>query len=112
MKYLNYEILINNNRETKFMPSQWILEHKGSIDLTDYSLEYQSTIGSNEKREGYDRIFVLEKIYQRFNRNHPKDYKSRSLSVGDIVKLENYYYMVESIGFKKLRSTSIKKKVG
>ena len=55
----------------------------------------------------------LEDIYERFNINHPTDYHARSLSVSDLIyirdkeKNEEYGYLVDMIGFKKVNvSTS------
>lgn len=69
------------------------------------------------KPENYDLIYVgdlselkeqtqsetLEAIYEKFNIDHPKDYKGHSLSVSDIVVLhedgENSAHFVDSFGF-------------
>ena len=63
-------------------------------------------------RENYNLVYTapleegmtLEKIYTRFNINHPKDFKGHSLSVSDIVMLhkngENSCHYVDSFGYK------------
>ena len=61
----------------------------------------------------YDRVYdgkmdciSLENIYQKFNVDHPADYKGRSLSVSDVVEIRESdtlnpgFYFVDSIGFK------------
>ena len=63
----------------------------------------------------YDRIYdgkldcnSLEAIYEKFNIDHPADYKGRSLSVSDVVEIRESdtlnpgFYFVDSIGFKLL----------
>ena len=63
----------------------------------------------------YDRVYdgkldcnSLETIYEKFNIDHPSDYKGRSLSVSDVVEiresdtLEKGFYFVDSIGFKQI----------
>lgn len=63
----------------------------------------------------YDRVYdgkmdciSLENIYQKFNVDHPADYKGRSLSVSDVVEiresdtLDPGFYFVDSIGFKPI----------
>lgn len=60
----------------------------------------------------YDRVYdgkmdciSLESIYQKFNVDHPADYKGRSLSVSDVVEIRESdtlnpgFYFVDSIGF-------------
>lgn len=50
----------------------------------------------------------LENIYQKFNVDHPADYKGRSLSVSDVVEIRESdtlnpgFYFVDSIGFKSI----------
>ena len=61
----------------------------------------------------YDRVYdgkfdcnSLETIYEKFNIDHPADYKGRSLSVSDVVEIRESdtlspgFYFVDSIGFK------------
>ena len=63
----------------------------------------------------YDRVYdgkmdciSLENIYQKFNVDHPADYKGRSLSVSDVVEIRESdtlnpgFYFVDSIGFKSI----------
>lgn len=45
---------------------------------------------------------LLEMILEDFNVNHPKDFKGRSLSVSDIVQLNDNYYFCDRFGWKKL----------
>lgn len=63
----------------------------------------------------YDRTYdgkldcsSLETIYEKFNIDHPADYKGRSLSVSDVVEIRESdtlnpgFYFVDSIGFKSI----------
>ena len=63
----------------------------------------------------YDRVYdgkmdciSLENIYQKFNVDHPADYKGRSLSVSAVVEIRESdtlnpgFYFVDSIGFKSI----------
>ena len=45
---------------------------------------------------------ILEQVYTIFNTAHPACYCGRSLSVGDVVKLENAYYLCVPIGFQQV----------
>ena len=45
---------------------------------------------------------ILEQVYTIFNTAHPTGYCGRSLSVGDVVKLENAYYLCAPIGFQQV----------
>ena len=108
MKKVNYAVLINENTETKFMPLSFHLSQVGVIDLQSYQVAYESTMNLKDNDETFDVITILESIYHEFNNNHPKNYRNRSLSVGDIVKLQDEYYMVESVGFQKIEVSQLK----
>jgi len=45
---------------------------------------------------------ILEQVYTIFNTTHPAGYCGRSLSVGDVVKLEGNYYLCADIGFQQV----------
>lgn len=46
---------------------------------------------------------LLENIFSVFNRgNYPEEYKGHSLSVGDIVELENVAYICANCGWNKV----------
>lgn len=50
---------------------------------------------------------VCSQIFQTLNLYHPNDYNRRSLSVGDVIRIDetdgtSHYYMVDNIGFKLL----------
>ena len=49
---------------------------------------------------------ILEYVFQKFNIDHPQGYCGRSLSVGDVVKLEGKTYLCKSIGFQECDFTS------
>ena len=47
---------------------------------------------------------ILEEIFIRFNVNLPNDFCGHSLSVSDVVVVDNEAYYVERIGFSLLKS--------
>lgn len=49
---------------------------------------------------------ILEWVYTIFNTAHPVGYCGRSISVGDVVKLEGNYYLCAAIGFKQVEFQS------
>ena len=62
----------------------------------------------------YDRVFVgevdckdLEDVYRKFNLDHPKGYKGRSLSVSDVVEIvdengDSTFHFCDSVGFQQI----------
>lgn len=85
-----------------------------TIDLLFQSYNCLQTAGLAVNVENYDLIYTgsltpdmtFEDIWERFNIDHPKDFKGRSLSISDVVVLHrskqdtaNY---IDSIGYKQV----------
>ena len=72
------------------------LRHSKAVDPALYDRVYDGKLDCNS----------LETIYEKFNIDHPADYKGRSLSVSDVVEIRESdtlnpgFYFVDSIGFK------------
>jgi len=52
-------------------------------------------------------LALCEELFERFNIDHPKDYRNRSLCVGDVVVLERSHndcvaFAVDRFGFKQV----------
>lgn len=45
---------------------------------------------------------LLEHVFSVFNTKHPAGYCGRSLSVGDVVRLEGKHYLCVTLGFKEI----------
>ena len=73
-------------------------QHSKEVDPVLYDRVYDGKLDCNS----------LETIYQKFNVDHPADYKGRSLSVSDVVEIRESdtlnpgFYFVDSIGFKAI----------
>ena len=79
---------------------------KGNFDaikMENYNLIY---VGELSELQGQTQEETLEAVYEKFNIDHPVDYKGHSLSVSDIVVLhqdgENTAHFVDSFGFTTL----------
>ena len=74
-----------------------------AIKPENYELIY---VGELSELEEQTQGTTLEAIYEKFNIDHPEDYKGHSLSVSDIVVLhqngENSAHFVDSFGFTGL----------
>ena len=91
----------------------------GELDAYRFmNYDYLQSKGVTPERGGYDAIYTggladygdnktnLDMIYQRFNVDHPADFKGHSLSVSDIVALKQNgvvsCHYVDPIGFREL----------
>ena len=74
------------------------LQNRGlSVDAANYEAVYTGAL-----EEG----ITLEDLYEKFNIDHPADYKGRSMSVSDVVVIhqsgEDKAYFVDSFGFSEV----------
>ena len=74
-----------------------------AIKPENYNLVYVGGLSELQRRT---QSATLEAVYEKFNVDHPADYRGHSLSVSDIVVLhedgENSAHFVDSFGFTKL----------
>lgn len=93
MKYYIWQLPVSNSRCFREVDYE-------EIDLSDYVFVYVYITEETEPN--------LERLFQILNIEHPDDYYARSLSVSDLIvvkednKEEYEYYVVDSIGFKKV----------
>ncbi|MCM1167279.1 MAG: YodL domain-containing protein, partial [Lachnospiraceae bacterium] len=80
----------------RFMPSR-LLEEKP--DFANYDKVYEGNAAEFRGELG-DR---LEAIFEKFNLDHPEDFKGHSLSISDVVVLDDNAYYVDDVGFKPLK---------
>ena len=45
----------------------------------------------------------LEAVFVKFNLDRPEDFKGHSLSVSDVVVMDNKAYYVDTVGFQQLK---------
>ena len=111
------EKLFLENPQDAFLIYQ--IRRGGDLDAYRFmNYDYLQSKGVTPERGGYDAIYTggfmdygnartnLDMIYQRFNVDHPADFKGHSLSVSDIVALKQNgvvsCHYVDSIGFREL----------
>lgn len=71
-----------------------LIEYYGKIDMNDYNCVWEDDFADDED--------TLEDIFARFNMNHPQGFKGHSLSVSDIVEMDEVKYYCDYIGWKRL----------
>lgn len=87
----------SNGEQYQFMSSDFAKEQRIPIAGNDYELVYT---GSWEQKQ------TLDQIYERFNMDRPADFTGHSLSVSDVIVINNgeevQAYYVDSFGFTAL----------
>jgi hypothetical protein len=83
-----------DTRQLRFMNSEFLARHDLMVDLDNYARVYDSDLKPGT---------TLEDLYTQFNLNHPEDYRGHSMSVSDLVILnqggETAAFFCDSIGF-------------
>nr|WP_313129516.1 YodL domain-containing protein [Anaerocolumna sp.] len=126
-----YEEMKGDGKLSPEMSEQLFLEHskdafaiyqlKDGDELRDYRFEGLDWLKSREllvERDNYNFVYTepftqyanqrdrLEEIWERFNNDHPADFKGHSLSVSDIVAIKQNgvvtYHYCDSYDFKEL----------
>ncbi len=87
-------------RDFRFMNMDWLASQGLAVDRANYDLAYTGEIAFGQ---GFS---VLEKLWEKFNLNHPVDYHRPSMSVSDIVALKQdgvvSFHYCDSVGFVQL----------
>ena len=80
-----------------FMNMNYIMDHNITIHKEDYNLVYSAEMLPSDSLDG---------LYERFNIDRPRDFTGHSMSVGDIIVVNDKgnltAYFVDSISFKEL----------
>jgi hypothetical protein len=81
--------------------------HKEKINLNRYLIAYEKQINLS-----YSTIHeVLDYLFRIFNIEHPKDFDGYSMSVGDIIEINEIFYYCDSFGWKEIQVETKKPKV-
>ncbi|MFR0074370.1 MAG: YodL domain-containing protein [Blautia caecimuris] len=99
---------MNNNKVTctiyqtetaPYLFREWE-EAKEKLSIKDYDNKYEIELDDELD------VIILEKLFELFNINHPKDYQCRSMSVSNIVRIERngnfIWYYCDRIGWKDI----------
>ena len=101
MKYQIYQLDLKNEivRESRKIYESWDFLEKycGGFDFSLYQKIYEG------EEEGENNFDILEKLFTKFNINHPSDFSGHSMSVSDVVILNGKKYYCDSIGWKEIK---------
>ncbi|KPV42699.1 YodL domain-containing protein [Alicyclobacillus ferrooxydans] len=100
MRYTLYQVRKEHRREYGFMSleeRQAILGTK-DIDLSVYGVTYQSDVDTEHPHAALDYLFHV------FNLDHPDDFCSYSMSVGDVVHLGDTWWYCDSSGWTPIHT--------
>ena len=99
VKYSVYQLV---NCDKLFMDYEFTKKHFGEPKLSEYKNVYYGKVDVKEIK-GNEIYNVLDDIFSLHNLKHVEGYKGHSLSVSDIIYIDNFgFYFVDDIGFVKL----------
>ena len=95
-----YQIKDDDPDRLRFMDMDWLISKGLTVDRANYELAY-----TGEMACGLGST-ALEKLYQKFNTDHPADYHRPSMSVSDILAVKQdgvvSCHYCDSIGFARV----------
>ena len=105
ISYDIYQVRSNDDTRNLCFSSLKTLEHlQLKVDPLNYEKIYSGTVSSlDENGNPIKTSEVLESLFEKFNLQHPADYRGRSMSVSDVVVLHengrDTAHFCDSIGF-------------
>jgi hypothetical protein len=95
-KYLIYQL--KDMRECAYGFMKWDFAATHGFDLYDYEVVYEGELLAPVSNE----LSALENLFEIFNMNHPSDFKGHSLSVSDVVCINDRYFYCDSFGWTEI----------
>lgn len=92
--------LNSDNFDKAFIGFKRMMEKYGEINMDWYDCVYQEEIQYLDAEDKEEAFPVLEKIFEKFNINRPEDFKGHSLSVGDIVDIDDICFYCDHFGWR------------
>ena len=87
-------------RDLHFMNMDWLMSKGLTVDRDNYDLVYTGELAAGQGSS------ALERLWEKFNTNHPADYHRPSMSVSDIVAVKQdgvvSFHYCDSFGFAKV----------
>ena len=94
---------INVLADHKLFESWQMLNKTAGFNIHQYKKVYEGEIES-DPIQGNDILGALESLFKTFNIDHPDDYRGRSLSVSDVVVLDDVKYYCDSYGWVNIET--------
>lgn len=91
---------VDETRDVRFEPYERLLKAGLKPDFKTYDKMYEADISMLSGKSTGEK---LESAFYVFNQERPEDFKGHSLSVSDVVVLDDTAYYVDSVGFKPLK---------
>ena len=93
---------IEENHGIKFESLERLAELGQKPDFSNYDKIYEGDLSAVNVR-GDTVGDKLEAVFVKFNLDRPEDFKGHSLSVSDVVVMDDKAYYVDSVGFQPLK---------
>jgi len=99
----NYQIFQLDAHKPELLAKKYhnygdIVAKYGKVNFSEYTKTYEGVLQIPTK----DKYQVLDRLFEKFNINHPEDFHGHSLSVGDIVEIDGVKFYCDSLGWKQL----------
>ena len=86
--------------DLRFIRFESFERNDGKVRMDHYNKVYEGHVMSGKHHNA-----LLEELFQKFNLDRPEDFRGHSLSMSDIVKLNDKLYYCDSIGWVEVVET-------
>lgn len=97
--YKLYQLSTKEGEVVDYLFDSWKYA-KSLFKFSDYKITYEG-IHSHSECE-CDDVELLEALFTKFNVARPKDFMGHSMSVSDVIKLDDKYYYCDITGWKDI----------
>ena len=97
-----------DNHGYRFAGTEELAKFGMKIEFDRYAKVYEGQLDDVQKT---DLPTTLNGIYEKFNLDHPADFRGHSLNVSDVVVLDTKPYFVDKIGFKALSNFTSEQRI-
>ena len=92
----------DETRDLRFEPYDRLIQHGNKVEFQNYDKVYEGSRNILPINNG-EISSKLEAVFQKFNIDRPDDFKGHSLSVSDVVVMEDKAFYVDRVGFKPIK---------
>jgi len=96
---LDYSKESVKNSHKMFEGWEDLIKYDDGFNFNDYKQVYEGEIASTEK---FDNITILDNLFTKFNIKYPEDFRGHSLSVSDVIILDEKMYYCDNLGWKEI----------
>lgn len=91
-------------RDIRFESFQYLMEQGVNPKFKNYNKVYEAEYSALDIDSSNSISDRLEAVFDKFNNDRPEDFRGHSMSVSDVIVMDNKAYYADSFGFQPLKA--------